>query len=528
VSIRGTVTVGAGFSGISSIRGADGSASWRGVGAAEGSFSETLGGRGRGGVQLGYAVEAARGAAEGACLVFLGIKIFMNCIRPITESLGLDDCLACSGCVSVGEPDEKKHLVGVEKIEKGGVGVVITPQVKLAVCERLGEADFRECERKILYWMEREGNVVVDSSVGSKILLEKEIKAISKEPGISDAGEVRGYPVISSMCPGVVEYVENTAHHLLPHLSRNRTPVEMCARYLKERLRGGAGGGDRGGDSGDIDDGRDRGYRRNGRDSKDIDDVKDRNVTGDRENGDAVGNRNSTDDGDAVGDNGGIGYTAYINDMNNTDNVKNGRDVAHSINREDRGDMEVISIVMCKDKRLEAEKDTLVDYCITTNDFFEHFVKKQSGDPPADYVPGKLGISHVLPGSSAGGMFEGVLKEVCERPGCRVVDRSDKENQREVSVEIEGKIRKIAQVHGLPRVVAFSSKAKSHEYISEYLFVELMVCKRGCLYGPSQGAQVSEEKYRALEGASPKMEIDIQKRTFVKKSKDKKTFLVKW
>ncbi|KAI5190334.1 hypothetical protein NECID01_0926 [Nematocida sp. AWRm77] len=372
----------------------------------------------------------------------------MECIKGIETGLGIDDCLACSGCVTVGEPNKEKHLAGLGMLGQNTLGVVITPQAKLALYERLCSAkplefagtSFREFERALLWWFG--ASVVVDSSVGSQILLDREARQVFAQMGL-------GVPLISSMCPGVVAYAENTAHHLVEYLSTNRTPVEICAHYLKSQGR------------------------------------------------------------------------------------------------------TVLSVVMCKDKRLEAEQDVLVEYCVTTNDLFDHLVSSPASfslaQVPAAYAPHAYGLAQVLPGSSAGGVFEGILQRVEETEG-RVLSRVEKENYKEASFMDNTQIRKVAQIHGLPRVISFSTKAKSKAFISQYAYVELMICKGACLHGPSQGTAVDAQVYfnLSVHASFPHTaskvcreeeqdliqtishDLSVTPKTFAKKMPSKKTFNVKW
>ncbi|OAG29329.1 hypothetical protein NEDG_01402 [Nematocida displodere] len=340
----------------------------------------------------------------------------MECIKPIGEVLGLEDCLACSGCVSVAEPDKEKHERGLQRLLEGGVGLVITPQAKISLFQRVGSfSGFRDFEQALL-WVFRK-SCVVDSSAGTRALLGQERASLSR-------------PVISSLCPGVVAYAEGSAHHLLPYLSKNRSPVEICAKYLKDK-----------------------------------------------------------------------GYTT------------------------------VISIVMCADKRMESEWDSLVDHALTTTNVFDFF--KDKIVPVPNYLPPEHSTSQTLAGSSAGGLYEGLVEGLArggEGEGGAIVSQIDRENYKEVAFLENGRIRRIAQVHGLPRVVAFSTKAKSRSFLEEYVYVEMMVCKKACLFGPSQGKMTlrEEQAYLQLQGPSPGISADLPLRAFTAKTKTKHSFSVQW
>lgn len=350
---------------------------------------------------------------EGFLLV---IKFFMECVRPIGDTLGLDDCLACSGCVSVAEPNAQRHQLGIEKI-KGDkkIGIVFTPQSKIALYERIGigkKEEYVLFEKKLLFFLRK--HKVIDSSYGTRILLEKEIG--------------KKTTTISSMCPGVVAYAETTAHHLVPYLSKTFSPVEICAYKLKKE--------------------------------------------------------------------------SFF----------------------------VVSVTMCKDKRMEAEKRDIVDCCITTNEFYNAFYADLDIYPSSSFSPDPLSLSSPLPGLSSGGIFEGILAVISEES---IISRKEKDNYKEIVFMHEGETKKIAQVHGLPRVISFSMQAKSQEFIKQFLYVEMMICRKGCLYGPSQGvissfsaySGVAKENIPGSLGAITEKEIE---KNFAVKIKSKTSFAVQW
>lgn len=298
----------------------------------------------------------------------------MQCTKPIDKRLGIQDCLACSGCVEVAAPDRAKHLEGLEAIKRGA-GVILTTQSKISMYFRSTWAcgTYREFERKLLCFLDN--CQVLDSSIGYHILLKRETEKIF-------AGNPE--PLICAMCPGIVAYAENSAHHLLPYLSRAQSAEEVLAAYLKKDWE------------------------------------------------------------------------------------------------------KVVLVSMCADKRLESEKGKpiVIDYVITTTEMCEMLEGVKDPAPPASYRPSLLGVSQVLPGSSSGGIFEGIVSAMCGEAAAYKVNR---ENHKEVEVFQKGKIRKIAQIHGLPRVVAFAAQAKDPKYLQDYIYIELMMCKPGCLNGPSQG-----------------------------------------
>ncbi|KAI5175642.1 hypothetical protein NEFER02_1529 [Nematocida sp. LUAm2] len=357
----------------------------------------------------------------------------MQCTKPIEKSLGIEDCLACSGCITVGEPDKEKHIKGIEFLRTGGkeIGLVITPQSKIALFERAVHAvgaredkeeteedrknrirnDFRSFEKALLFLFQKIS--VIDSTYGSR--------ALASSSNTSES------PIISSMCPGVVAYVERSAHHLLPYLDRSYSPVEICAEYLRSK-----------------------------------------------------------------------------------------------------GCTKIVSLVMCKDKRMEAEWGNSIDFSITTNDFFDEYLKDILPLKEVEYTPETLSVSFPLPGKAAGGLFEKLLSEI---PTQSFISEIRKENFQEITFSSEKGNKKISQIYGLPRVLAFTTQSKNKEKLKEYYYVELMICKGACLYGPSQGVSSTFSLYTSLQEEPIQyttITLPNKKRSFSQKIHEKKSYALKW
>ncbi|KAH9412258.1 putative Fe-only hydrogenase [Ordospora pajunii] len=145
-----------------------------------------------------------------------------GCIKESsTATASLDDCLACSGCVSAEELGVLARDPSSAIDREAKTSFVISPQSKASIFDmyRSERISYRMFEKGLCVFLRNVFNVdqVIDTSyVRSKIYEEvyKEYLATKH--------------LIVSACPGVVTYVERTAPHLLGYLSRVKSPQQMA------------------------------------------------------------------------------------------------------------------------------------------------------------------------------------------------------------------------------------------------------------------------------------------------------------
>ncbi|KAH9386563.1 uncharacterized protein NEMAJ01_1459 [Nematocida major] len=369
------------------------------------------------------------------------------CDRPVLSTeINLSDCLSCAGCVSVDEEEDKSHLQGIDLIKAGGANIIITPQAKMALYSTGRKGSFRLFEHSLVKYFGALGNTVVDSTVGTRILLERE-KALLKRQGT----------VISTICPGTVLYLQNALEGIDPQLSHNLSPVEIAAKYAREI-----------------------------------------------------------------------------------------------------SPKKCVSIVMCKDKRVEAKNNTHIDYCITAKEMQESLLGQEEihggagKEPPPtenstpwepsrqDYTEFEYmhSVSRILEGSTTGGVFEGIsahlLCEAGPQEG-RLVTVKSMKTHNEKAILPGGK--KVLQLFGSSRIIAFTSKLKKDKSVLEqYAYIEMSMCTGGCLYGPSQGTAVDASLYAAVQQDKVSQEsVEYpaaspgEERTFAAyKKKKRRNYLVEW
>lgn len=355
------------------------------------------------------------------------------CDRPVASTeINMTDCLSCSGCVSIDEASDLLHLEAIELIKKGNVNIIITPQVKMALYSSMGiKESFRKFEQYLVKYLSVDETIVIDSSIGSKLLLTQEIGKLEKNT-----------PVISSICPGTVLYLYNTVQNIESTLSNSLSPIELAAKYVRT-----------------------------------------------------------------------------INQNKN------------------------ISLVMCKDKRIEAKNNVHIDYSVTAKELFDSLLNKVDfyAEIPeiAQYTDFeyKYSVARILNGSTSGGIFESLAEHLSNRPkppGAAVVTVKKQEKHNEFLIKPENK--KVLQLFGSSRIIAFTTKLKKNTSIlSEYLYIEMNMCLGGCLYGPSQGIIVDSTLYKEIQTDSVSQEtIRIPPingtRNFIKykKLKERRNYLVEW
>ncbi|KAJ1649845.1 Cytosolic Fe-S cluster assembly factor nar1 [Dispira simplex] len=172
-----------------------------------------------------------------------------------TANITLNDCLACSGCItsaesvliamqshqevwnvlqanqaakSQGQWDQVKHIV-----------VSVSPQTyaSFAAKYRLG---IEQTAQRITAALKQLGvDHVFDTSFGRDLTLLKMGQEFvdSFQAGQSSGastGNVSPLPMLASACPGWVCYAEKTHGYLLPHISHTRSPQQMMGALVKD------------------------------------------------------------------------------------------------------------------------------------------------------------------------------------------------------------------------------------------------------------------------------------------------------
>jgi iron only hydrogenase large subunit-like protein len=213
-------------------------------------------------------------------------EVSFNTEAPPTDlppaQISLTDCLACSGCVTSAEAvlvSMQSHAevlqeldsgpalrlrdnttgtgIGIENLESGGRIYVasVSPQSRASIAATFGVTD-----REAFFMIEqllsgpkgiksravyRNGfQWVVDTNVAREACLvlgadEVMVSLLAREGKSVDNGAAKkqpSKPILTSSCPGWICYAEKTHPHVLPHLSRLKSPQALMGTLLKTTL----------------------------------------------------------------------------------------------------------------------------------------------------------------------------------------------------------------------------------------------------------------------------------------------------
>ncbi|KAG8506366.1 Cytosolic iron-sulfur assembly component 3 [Galemys pyrenaicus] len=160
--------------------------------------------------------------------------------------VSLDDCLACSGCVTSAETvlitqqshEELRKVLEANKAAAPGqrrlVVVSVSPQSRASLAARfqLGPTD---TARKITAFFKKLGaDRVLDTAFARNFsLLESQREFVRRFRG--QPGAQQPLPVLSSACPGWICYAEKVhGSVLVPHLSTARSPQQVMGVLVKD------------------------------------------------------------------------------------------------------------------------------------------------------------------------------------------------------------------------------------------------------------------------------------------------------
>ncbi|EEB07411.1 iron hydrogenase [Schizosaccharomyces japonicus yFS275] len=168
-------------------------------------------------------------------------------------SISLNDCLACSGCITSAESvlinlqsyHEVLKFVNAKEADDFFI-LQMSPQARASLA-----AYYNLSVQEVQLWIqsvftnELKFNVVVDTGFSREISLRQAAIEFcqswvaanaAKTVYNSKSGEVapKPLPVLSSSCPGWICYVEKTHSSLIPHISTVRSPQQVAGRLLKD------------------------------------------------------------------------------------------------------------------------------------------------------------------------------------------------------------------------------------------------------------------------------------------------------
>ncbi|KAM3071330.1 Cytosolic Fe-S cluster assembly factor nar1 [Clarireedia jacksonii] len=204
------------------------------------------------------------------------LEISFNTDAPLPSDLppaqiSLTDCLACSGCVTSAEAvlvslqshaevlhelDSAPGLrlrvnatsggISVDGVEQGGKIYVasVSPQSRASIAATFGVTE-REAGYMIEHLLSGPKGIknravyrnafqwVVDTNVAREACL---VLGAEEVMASLDGVEAPKKPILTSSCPGWICYAEKTHPHILPHLSRMKSPQALTGTLVKTTL----------------------------------------------------------------------------------------------------------------------------------------------------------------------------------------------------------------------------------------------------------------------------------------------------
>ncbi len=155
--------------------------------------------------------------------------------KPLAES----PCVGCGQCVGVcptGAIVVKKNIGQVWKAldnPEVKTTVQIAPAVRVALGKGLNIPDGENAMGKIVAALHRMGfDEVYDTTLGADLTVVEETAEF-----IERLEEGNNIPLITSCCPGWIQYCEKKHPELLGNISTCRSPMQMMASILKEQSK---------------------------------------------------------------------------------------------------------------------------------------------------------------------------------------------------------------------------------------------------------------------------------------------------
>ena len=155
--------------------------------------------------------------------------------KPLAET----NCVGCGQCAAVcptGAIVVKNNISPVwDAISNPEIKttVQVAPAVRVAIGKELGVKNGEDVMGKIVAALHRIGfDEIYDTSLGADLTVMEESEEFLKR-----VEENKNMPLITSCCPGWIQYCEKKHPELLPNISTCRSPMQMMASLLKHQSR---------------------------------------------------------------------------------------------------------------------------------------------------------------------------------------------------------------------------------------------------------------------------------------------------
>ncbi|CEO97296.1 hypothetical protein PBRA_000641 [Plasmodiophora brassicae] len=161
--------------------------------------------------------------------------------RQSTAKITLNDCLACSGCITSAETVlvEAQSVAELLRVVNAGsktLIVSISPHSRASLAARFGLSTPSAAKRLSTFFKRELGAAsVFDSSFAADLALtEARHEFVKRFQAAKASGSPTGnLPVLTSECPGWVCYAEKTQELILPYMSTVRSPQQIMGAFVK-------------------------------------------------------------------------------------------------------------------------------------------------------------------------------------------------------------------------------------------------------------------------------------------------------
>lgn len=162
--------------------------------------------------------------------------------------ISLSDCLACSGCITSAESvlvslQSHEELLKSIQSEEGHdkiYVVSISHQSRVSLAGAYGiSIDEVDAKLQDLFINTLKFKYMVGMEIGRAISLQAsydEMKDLQNSRNDSSPSGAGAGPVLCSSCPGWTCYVEKTHPHIIPYLSKVKSPQQITGTILKELI----------------------------------------------------------------------------------------------------------------------------------------------------------------------------------------------------------------------------------------------------------------------------------------------------
>lgn len=174
-------------------------------------------------------------------------------VRLKKATITLNDCLACSGCITSAESvlitQQSQHelykilATNKEKESEGRhaemevVVVSISPQVRASVAAKFN-LDLQQTAEKLTGFFKTLGvHYVFDTTFSRDFSLMESQKEFVRRYKENQSGQQASFPILASACPGWICYAEKThGSFILPYISTTKSPQQIMGSLVKNFL----------------------------------------------------------------------------------------------------------------------------------------------------------------------------------------------------------------------------------------------------------------------------------------------------